>query len=259
VPVGVRIIAGRDVIGIAVGHQGRHRVRRRAVHPDFAVGVECHEVPGRIDDLVHDSQVGQQVLRDVLPVLRRGAAHRVGTDAQPGRPDRFHVDDLGQFGAVRGAIVEAHDLAGGLVVGHPGDRPEVGQQLVGAIGDPAGGIRVSGAAIGRVVLEAAIARGIVRRGDDDSVGLRPAGVLTVVPDDRPRHGRGRSVFVLAFGEYLDALGDQHLDGGLPSRQRKPVGVLADEQGTRGALTGAVLDDCLGDGRDMRFVERSIET
>jgi hypothetical protein len=45
-----------------------------------------------------------------------------------------------------------------------------GDEGVGAVGDPAGGIGVGRAAVRRVVLEAAVARRVVRRGDHDAVG-----------------------------------------------------------------------------------------
>ncbi len=53
--------------------------------------------------------------------------------------------------------------------------PVAGEQLVRALGDPPGRVGVGGPAVRRVVLEAAIARGVVRRGDDDAVGESRAG------------------------------------------------------------------------------------
>ena len=50
---------------------------------------------------------------------------------------------------------------------HAGAAPA--EQLVGAVLHPAGYVGVGGAAIGRVVLEAAVLRRIVRRRDDDAV------------------------------------------------------------------------------------------
>ena len=43
VPVGVGIVARRDVVLVLVADQAGHGVRRGAVHPDLAVGVEGHE------------------------------------------------------------------------------------------------------------------------------------------------------------------------------------------------------------------------
>ncbi len=61
----------------------------------------------------------------------------------------------------------------------PLDAPVAGgEQLVGPVRDPPGDVGVGRAAVGRVVLEAAVAGRVVRRRDDDAVGqarpVRPA-------------------------------------------------------------------------------------
>ena len=66
---------------------------------------------------------------------------------------------------------------------------EIGDQLVGPIGDPAGGVGVGGAAVRRVVLESAVLGWVVRRGDDDPVRQ----VIVPAPirhQDRQRDRRG---------------------------------------------------------------------
>ena len=56
------------------------------------------------------------------------------------------------------------------VVGDAPDGGVVGEQLVRARLDAVGDVAVGGAAVGWVVLEAAVARRVVRRRDDDAVG-----------------------------------------------------------------------------------------
>ena len=81
----------------------------------------------------------------------------------------------------------------------------------------------------------------------------------VVDHDRPGHGRRRRVVLVALAAHGDALSDEHLDGGAPGRTGQRVGVLADVQRTGDALSGAVLHDGLGRGRDVGVVERGVQT
>ncbi|MPM84089.1 hypothetical protein SDC9_131160 [bioreactor metagenome] len=260
VPVGVRVVAGGQVEPVAVADQRRHRVRGGAVHPDLAVGVQRHEPPGRVHHGVDHREVQTEVLGDVLPVLHRGAAHRVGPDPDSGGPDRVEVDDVGEVVAVRRAVVEPGDLRGRLLVRQALDRRRVGDQGVRPGGDDRGGVGVGGAAVRRVVLEAAVARRVVRGGDDDAVGRGlGVGLVPVVHHDRARQRRGRGVLVLAFGPDIDAVGDQHLDRRPPCGQGQCMGVLAEVERADESLFGAVLDDRLGDRGDVGIVERPVET
>ena len=72
--------------------QRRHRVRRRAVHPDPAVPVQRHEPEGGVDHRVDHGQVQAVPVGDLGPVGDAGAAERVSADPHPGRPDRVQVD-----------------------------------------------------------------------------------------------------------------------------------------------------------------------
>ncbi len=256
--VGVGVIAGGQLEVVLVPDQRGHRIGGGAIHPDLAVGVERHETPGRVDLGVDDGEVQTELVGDVAPELHRGTTHGVGADLDAGLADRVQVDRVLEVGAVGGDVVEALDRALGLVIGHPLDAGGVSHQLVGAIGDPLGGVGVGWATVGRVVLEATIARWVVRGGDDDAVGLRLAGVVPVVDDDRAADGRGRCVVVLTLGQHVDTIGDEHLGGGLPRREAQRVGVLADEQRPVGALGGAVLDDRLRGGGDVQVVELLVQ-
>ena len=101
VPVGVGVVAGRDVVVVLAADQARHRGRRRAVHPDLLVPVERHEPPRRVDERVHDRQLETVPLTDRAPVVDRRAAERVGSDPHARLADRLDVDDRRQVVDVR--------------------------------------------------------------------------------------------------------------------------------------------------------------
>ena len=119
----------------------------------------------------------------------------------------------------------------------------------------------------RVVLEAAVARRVVDGRDDDAVGLRPVGLSArvelpraraVVRDDRAAQRRRRHAVVELVDERVHAVRLEHLERRRLGRAREPVGVAADEQRAADALRRAVLDDRLGDRRDVGLVERAVE-
>ena len=87
--------------------QPRHRVRRRAVHPDLAVPVDGHEPEGRIDRVADDGGGQPVALDDRLPVMHRRAAQRIDADLDAGIADRLHVDDIGEVGDIGTDIIVA--------------------------------------------------------------------------------------------------------------------------------------------------------
>jgi hypothetical protein len=127
------------------------------------------------------------------------------------------------------------------------------EEGVGAILDPAGRIGVGGAAVRRVVLDAAVLGRVVRRGDDDAVG-EPAGAPLVPRQDGVRDDRGRRVAVVLGVTRLDVVGRQHLEGGALRRVGERMAVLAEEERAVDALLLAVLADGVDDGQDVRLVE-----
>ena len=141
---------------------------------------------------------------------------------------------------------------------HPLHRLEpVAQNLVGALGDHAGGVGVGRAAVGRVVLEAAVARRVVRRRDHDAVG-QVAVAAAVEGQDRVADRRRRRVAVGRIDHRDNVVGGQHLQRRRPRRLGQRVGVAADEQRAGGALRGAVLDDRLRGRQDVGLVERAVQ-
>src|SRR4030095_10474276 len=114
-------------------------------------------------------------------------------EAQPGPADRLQVDDGHEVVHVGGHVVVALDPVGaGRLVGRdPPHAVQPGpQQPVGLVLDPAGDVGVGRAAVGRVVLEAAVLGRVVGGGDDDAVGQVVAPV-PVPGEDGVGEGRGR--------------------------------------------------------------------
>ncbi len=127
------------------------------------------------------------------------------------------------------------------------------QQLVGAVLDPAGHVGVGGPAVGRVVLEAAVLRRVVRRGHHDAVRL-VRGAAPVVDQDRVRDDRRRRDAVFPLDDGLHLIRGQDLERGALGRSGHRVGVLAHVQRPVDAAAAPVLADRLGGGQDVRLGE-----
>ena len=221
----------------------------------------------RVDLGVDDGQVEAVLLADGRPVVDGRAAQRVGTDAHARLADGLDVDDLIQLRDVVVQVVEGRDVRVMQQV-RAGDARNVlplarVEELVGARRDPSGRIRVGGAAVRRVVLEASVARGVVAGGDDDAVGQAVAlGTQirrrAVRAQNRDGHGGGRRVGAARVNARIDAGGREDLQGGTPRGLAQGVGVAADKQRAVDALGGAVVDDRRGDGDDVRLVELGVQ-
>ena len=101
-------------------------------------------------------------LGDRTPVVDAGAAERIGADADSFGADRVEVDHVRQ---VRNVGIEVVVALHGLQrpgQGHPFHVAQtVTQDLVRPSGDRPGGVGVGGPAVGRVVLEPAVAGRVV--------------------------------------------------------------------------------------------------
>ena len=80
VPIGVRVVANRDLEAIFEAHQSGHRVRTGAIHSDFAVVIQGHEAKCRIDLVIDNHEIESIALGDSLPIRERRAAERVDAD-----------------------------------------------------------------------------------------------------------------------------------------------------------------------------------
>ena len=260
VAIVVRVAGEGHVEPLAQADQALHGVRRGRVHADLPVPVDGHEAEGRIDLGIHHFQVQLVVLGDGRPVAHAGTAQWVDAQAQIGAADHVEVDDICQVGDIAAHVVVA--LGGRrrqrLLVVHALDASQVRrQQLVGLGLDPLGHVAVGRAAVGRVVLEAAALRWVVRRGDDDAVGQALL-AATVVAEDGMGHRRGRGVLVVLAQHHLHAIGGQHFQGAGGGRGGQRVGVGTDEQRAVDAFLLAIQADGLGDRQHVVFVEAQFE-
>ena len=265
--VGIRIGAADQIVlvpsAVVEGiDQTLHRVRGARIHADLAIMVDGHEAPGRVDLRTHHVDGQVVLLVHQRPVVDRSAAERVDAQAYAGGADHVEVDDVLQIGHIVLTEVETLNQIGldGLLERHALDVPEIAEQLVGAVSDGVGDVRRSRAAGDRIVLEAAIGRRVVGRGHDDAVGQAFAGETlgavggAVVGQDGLGHDRGRGEVVTGVDAHGHAVGDEHFDGGLPSRLGQGVGVAADVQRAGDAGLLAVFGDGLRDGHDVGLVE-----
>ena len=258
VAVGVRVVGEGDVEAVAHLGQPRHRVRRRAVHPDLAVPVERHEAERRVELLVDDLEVEPVHLGDRHPVGGARTAERVDAEAQPGLADRVEVDHLREVGHVRVHVVALVQGVGplGVAVGDAEHALELRvEQLVRLVLDPAGGVGVGRPAVRRVVLEAAVAGRVVRGRDHDAVGT-PSPAFAVVVQDRVRDHRRRGGAAVGVDADVDAVGDQHLDDRLDRRRRQRMRVGAEEQRPVDPLLLPVAAHRLADGCHVPLGERA---
>ena len=226
--IGVGVVADRDLKPILERHQSGHRVRARAVHADLAVVVERHEAERRIDRRIHDRDLQAVARGDRLPVGQRRTAERIDADRHARIANGVHVDDLVQIVDVgtheiflmgrrcleRGRERHALDVA---VASH--------EQLVGSVLDPARDVGVGGAAVRRVVFEAAILGRVVRRRDHDPVG-QVRGASVIAHENRAGDDRRRREPAVALDDRIDVVAGQHFEGGILRQRRQRVRVLA---------------------------------
>src|SRR5690606_11737716 len=102
------------------------------------------------------------------------------------------------------------------------------EQFIGPVLNPAGDVGVGRAAVGRVVLEAAISGWIMGRSDDNAIG-QPRGLASVVGQDGMGNHWGRGKAVILLDDGLDSVGRQYFQSGLLGWSRQGVGVLAHEE------------------------------
>ncbi len=86
VAIVVGVVGECDVEAVLHLDQPRHRIRRRAIHPNLAVPVHAHETKSRIDRIVHDRCVDAIALDDRGPSNAR--PRRPADRRRCGRPRR---------------------------------------------------------------------------------------------------------------------------------------------------------------------------
>ena len=169
---------------------------------------------------------------DARPVVDAGSAEGIDGELESWCREGGEVDDVGEVVDVGGDVVVAVGVVGGegACVGDALDVGEAGgDELVGAVLDPLGGGGVGGAAVGWVVLEAAVLGWIVRGGDDDAVGAVELEV-GVVGEDGVGEGGGGGVAEVFVDHDFDVVGGEDLEGGGEGGLGEGVGVLREEEG-----------------------------
>ena len=91
-----------------------------------------------------------------------------------------------------------------------------------------GDVGIGRAAVGRIVLEAAVRGRIVRRRDDDAVAL-VFGAATIIDEDGVRDDGRRGHAVVALQDRLDPLGRQNLERRSLRRAGKGVRVFTEKK------------------------------
>ena len=253
-------LAEGDVELVAHADQPRHRIGRRAIHPDLAVPIDGHEAERRIDRVADDGRGQAIALDDRLPVMHAGAAQGIDPDLDAGGADRFHVDDIGEVGDIGPDVIVAMHAGrfARAVIGDALHAAEaVFEKAVGGALDVSRDVGIGRTAIGRIVFEAAVLGRIVRRRDHDAVGEAAVAAL-VVGEDGVRNHRRRRVAVVHVDHHLDAVGREHFQRARQRRLRQRVGVDADEQRAGDAAALPVIAQRLADRQDMRLVEGVVE-
>ena len=130
------------------------------------------------------------------------------------------------------------------------------KNLVRTMFDPGGRGGVRGPAIGAVVLESPIFGWVVRRRDDDAVGVA---VLTsgVVFENRMREHRSRRGSSIALDLHVDIISQQHFERGFVGSLGECVGVHRHEQGAIDVPGAPKITDRLRDRENVRPGERRL--
>ncbi len=199
------------------------------------------------------------LFRDAAPILHAGAAQRIGPQLEARSTHRIHIQHAAEVVYIlRNVIVpvRARSLKRAGITNPPHIAEAGGQNRVGAVLNPAGGIGVRRAAVRRVVLEAPVLGGIVGRRDYDTVGRRLRAPPVVGQNGVRKRGRGR-VTQGRVDQGLNPVARQDLERAGEGRLRESVGILGQKQRPGHAVGRAIFHDRLSDGEDVVLVERTV--
>ena len=192
--------------------------------------------------------------------MHRGAAERVNRELEAGGANGLHIDDVAQVSDVRQdevvpvrrvraeSSLEPHPFYAGIAAP---------QKVIGAVLDPPGHVDIGRTSVSRVVLEAAVLRRVMRRGDDNAVGELLASPA-IVDEDRVRDDRRRRHPVVLLDDGVHAVGGEDFERRALGGPGKRVRIPPHEQRAIGALQAPEVADGLGDGQNMGFVERAAQ-
>ena len=190
--VGIGIVTPGDIEIALEFDKARHGVGAGAVHTDFAVVVHGHERELGVHFAIDHFEAEAKLVRNGFPVRYRRAAQRIDAEAQMSAANGVHVDYVSEVLDVGGQqiyFVSGSGFDGGFVR-HAGDFPRAAQNVVGAILNPAGDVRVGGSAVRGIVFETAIVGRVMRRGDDDAVRETGGTAAVIGEDGVGNDGRG---------------------------------------------------------------------
>ncbi|MNG85519.1 hypothetical protein D3C79_442790 [compost metagenome] len=217
--------------------------------------VQVHKAEGLIDGVVDQRQIQLIVLGNALPVGNTGAAKRINAQFQAGTLNGGHINHVHQPFHIR-----LHQILRVQMTAVPGFVQRLAlnafqllrQQFVGAFFNHRGQVGVGRAAVGRVILDAAVFRRVMRRGNDDAVGLCPT--VAVVAQNSMRYRRGWRKAVIFLHDHIYAVGGQDFQHGNKGRLRQRVGVFTDVTRAGNPLLATHFGNRLSDSEDMGFIE-----
>ena len=233
-----------------------HGIGRGTVHADFTVFVKRHKAECRVYRLVDHSNIYSIGFSDGLPHLQARPAQRVHTKAQAGSRNGLHVQDFGQVSNIR-----AYEVI--FFYQRRAERSSQMGQLHAAIAFfkirigiffyQVGNVRFSRAAVRRIIFEAAVTRGVMRRSDDNAVG-QGRDAPGIPAQDGVRDGRGRCIHSCGSDAHLHVVGHQHLKGRTKGRLRQGMGIAPQKERPVNAIGLAVVAYGLSDGINMFFIK-----
>ena len=260
VAIRIRVAAKGNVELVLKPHQAGHRVRAGAVHADLPIVIHGHEAEGRVHARIHDGEIQTVAFLDRLPVVHGCPAQRVHADLHARAADGVHVEhgaerfDVGPDVVV---LVGGRGAQGGFV-GHPLQTVAVGMQdLISAMLNPVGDIRVGRAAVRRIILQSTVGRRVVGGRDANPI-RQPVFAATVVIQDREGESRRGRESVMGLDEDLNAIGGEDFQGGALGERGERMGVLGHEHRPRRPVGSSIVADCLGDGENVRLGESAVE-
>ena len=208
VTVVIRIVGEGQIELIAQRQQTRHRTLGGAVHADRAIFIQVHKAERLIDLIVNDGQIQLVMLADAFPVFDTRTAQRV---------DR-HIDDIRQPFNKRLYQVLLFHVAGsqrGVERNTLHALQTGGQQFIRAVLHHFSHVGIGRAAVWRVVLNTAIFRRVVRRGDNDTIRQRAA--FFVMHQNRVGNRRRRGETVVFLNDHINTVRRQHFQHGNEGR------------------------------------------
>ena len=260
VAVKINVVAEGDVKFIFQRHEIRHRVGAGTIHPDFPILIQGHKRESGVHAFVDNLNVQTVFFRDWLPIPDTRASQRVYADMNTGSCQCFHIHDAVQVVHVGGDQVNLM----GCISLERFREPETfhifqpaADDFVGAVLNPLGGVCIRGAAVRRVVLEAAVIGRVMRGRYNHPIrqAALPAGIIG--QDGVGDYRRGR-VAHLGVNHDFHVVAGKHLNRAVERRLGKRVRVHPHEEGPINAGLFAVFINRLADGKHVVFIKAAVQ-